>query len=220
MDRRGFLQTLSSFGIALGIPGPAIATAPESDIRKAWNEALANPVKFDVEWNTLSIHGFREPETRRDCVNFEIPNKASAADLISIAKDNWRVKNIISGTYYDSESLDGDPEDVKEKDWIKWLKRRPRNVSIVVDKLNSWLDERGFDEWDCEEADKNGKTAQSGARRFWINKDELMEKFSIGIVDGDRPGSSYYAAELYIDVDSANEIARRNRIPIYFQEMS
>jgi hypothetical protein len=121
--------------------------------------------------------------------------------------------------YYPQKAPEGYPEDVQELAWKAWLRKNPRHAARAAKQLQALQDEPGINEWDIEEADQNGLTAQSAARRFWIDQEDLMELLSVGIVQGDRPGSSYYAAELYNDVDRANEIARRKAFrTIFFRE--
>jgi hypothetical protein len=52
---------------------------------------------------------------------------------------------------------------------------------------------------------------------FFESEPAIAREFSIVIVDGDHPGSSYYAAELRTDIDEANAIARAQGIPIRFE---
>ena len=45
---------------------------------------------------------------------------------------------------------------------------------------------------------------------------EVIELLSIELVEGEYPGSSYYAAELSIPVEEANAIAEQNNVLIRF----
>jgi hypothetical protein len=46
---------------------------------------------------------------------------------------------------------------------------------------------------------------------------EFNDLFNIVIVEGCHPGSSYYAAELHMDVAAANELAMEEGLPIRFE---
>ena len=45
---------------------------------------------------------------------------------------------------------------------------------------------------------------------------EICELLGVSIIEGDHPGSSYFAAELDISVEEANKIATEHEIPIRF----
>jgi hypothetical protein len=45
---------------------------------------------------------------------------------------------------------------------------------------------------------------------------EICDLLGVSIIEGDHPGSSYFAAELDISVEEANQIATEHEIPIRF----
>ena len=47
---------------------------------------------------------------------------------------------------------------------------------------------------------------------------EVAEMFKIDLIEGEHPGSTYYAAELSIPVEEANKLAHQNQIPIRFNQ--
>ncbi len=80
--------------------------------------------------------------------------------------------------------------------------------------MNEWLDDMGED--DYEYADLHGESSRGEALSFFRNEPETADIFNIVIVEGDRPGSSYFAAELRMDMSEANELAARLNLPIRF----
>jgi hypothetical protein len=57
-------------------------------------------------------------------------------------------------------------------------------------------------------------TAQGAAFEFFEDMDEnLLNGLGVEIVYGDRPGSTYYAAELTGDIGNANQAAKKKRSP-------
>ena len=46
--------------------------------------------------------------------------------------------------------------------------------------------------------------------------DEVIELLGIEIVEGEHPGSSYYAAELSMPIETANKIAEQKKVAIRF----
>lgn len=47
----------------------------------------------------------------------------------------------------------------------------------------------------------------------------LTEELGIKIVEGEHPGSTYYAAELRVPVEDANEAAARLELPFRFRQV-
>ena len=87
------------------------------------------------------------------------------------------------------------------------------------------LDERVEGEWlseapdPCQEWEAYYKTgdAQGAAYDHFLREDlELMDALGIVVVEGDCPGSSYYAAELHTSVEAANRIAAERGWTIRF----
>lgn len=50
-----------------------------------------------------------------------------------------------------------------------------------------------------------------------VYEDEIEELFEIRVIEGEHPGSSYYAAELAITIEEANKRAAAHDMPVQFQ---
>jgi hypothetical protein len=109
-------------------------------------------------------------------------------------------------------------EELEDEDegWKKWIKTEgdegtPRFKKVIVDWLAAPI------EW-TEDMPDNA-TAQDGAKRFFEHEDlaELNE-LGVSIVEGEYPGSTYYAAELSGTVEKANEIAQQLGLSYRFRE--
>jgi hypothetical protein len=138
----------------------------------------------------------------------DIPGDPEA--LIQLADEHTPVENHIN---YLHEVALGEDETLAPT-WVAWL--RSGNAEQVVHELDAWL--RSWpDENDWENFNRSGQTGQGSARMFFESEPAIAREFSIVIVDGDHPGSSYYAAELRTDIDEANAIARAQGIPIRFE---
>lgn len=72
------------------------------------------------------------------------------------------------------------------------------------------------DEWDAEHITLSGQGGQGSALWYFRDEFEYCDEFRIVIIEGDCPGSSYFAAELRMPVDEANELAKEMGIPIRF----
>ncbi len=113
-------------------------------------------------------------------------------------------------------------EQIRERedaDWYvtsSWLLGLDKEVykREIVPIVDTWLDE-GLDEWDYE----SGKvaTGQDFALSYFQCMDRTqLELLGVVIIEGEHPGSSYYAAELRCSVDEANAAARAHGIPVRF----
>ena len=85
-----------------------------------------------------------------------------------------------------------------------------------------------IDKWFGEPPDRRGDesdylpesgTAQGAAMEFFneMPVDDL-EKLGVEIIEGECPGSTYYAAELRMDIVEANRIAKIEDIPVRFKK--
>jgi hypothetical protein len=85
-----------------------------------------------------------------------------------------------------------------------------------VPDIETWFEEPP--DWNFEDDYlPDSGTAQGAALAFFSDMaaDEL-ETLGVEIVEGDHPGSDYYAAELRGDIDAANRAAEKAGIPVRF----
>ncbi len=101
--------------------------------------------------------------------------------------------------------------------WQAWVRLggptyRPKFIKILED----WLDAPvywGEQDWFPEDWNDQGK-----ALRFFRGvAADVADEVGVVIVEGEHPGSSYYAAELRADVDAANATAARLQLPFRFR---
>ena len=87
----------------------------------------------------------------------------------------------------------------------------------VVPIVEKWLDSEP--EW-INESDylPASSSAQELALQHFQSMDhKLLSVLGVVIVEGEHPGSTYYAAELQIGTDEANERARQLNVPLRFK---
>ncbi len=210
MDRRSFLKSLAALGSAVALPAGVIASAPDEVIEVAWRSALVEPVTFYVnEYGTISYSATAEYPTSRIAL-FDLDYLTGREDLIAAAQTDWKVANRIDEAMI---SAVGEDQDLSWEDWLS--QADDDTVDELVCEINAYLDESP-DECDWERADLAGYSDRGAALSFFRDEFECNDLFKIAIVEGEHPGSSYYAAELRIDIDSANAIAEREGIPIRF----
>lgn len=90
-----------------------------------------------------------------------------------------------------------------------------RFVNAVKAELEDWLDD--YPDPEREDSFDSTPDPMASAYRYFRSSD-ACKKLDIEIVEGEHPGSSYYAARLVIDVDEANERCRKLNLPYEFRE--
>ena len=194
---------------------------------------------------TLEMEGIELPKTRAEAYDLSLSNPVDAGDLLGAAEDcqplNWELCSAYSSHRENLENelaalntanlegkdlkkiqeleeslseLPSDP-DSGMSDWVESLSKK--NLKPLVRQIRSWL--KAPPDW-AQEDDyiPQEKTGQGAALEFFQNmENEEIDSLGITIVEGDRPGSSYYAAELSGDIKSANLAAVKNGINVWFK---
>jgi hypothetical protein len=139
---------------------------------------------------------------------------SSREELFSSAQGNASVADLLESELSDPDWFDeGVPV---PEDWEAWLKTADDDtIDRLVDRVNDWINDTP-DEHDYEIADLRGYSGRGDALRYFRDEFEYGDDFDIVVVEGDCPGSSYFAAELRMDLDEANALARELDIPIRF----
>ena len=214
MNRREFLQSVAAFATWAAFPLDAVATAPESVIDQIWATALETPTIFYVnEYGALSCDAVETyPATRKELLDYQ--EVTTRDELISFARDHSAGADFLECEHSDPRWFsyaDSVPED-----WEEWLATADDDtVSTLIKMMNDWINDTP-DERDYESADLGGYSGRGHALRFFRDDFEYGDDFNIVVVEGDCPGSSYFAAELRMDVDDANALAKDLGIPIRF----
>jgi hypothetical protein len=99
------------------------------------------------------------------------------------------------------------------RDWVNRLDER--QFKSIVKHVAKWLRKR----WDAGEEDYVERyTAQGSALNYFANVDS--EVLGVKVIEGEHPGSTYYAAELRQPMEDANRAAEENGIPVRFVKAS
>ncbi len=212
MNRREFLLSLAALGAAVAVPFGKLATASEALIDQTWEAAIQEPMTFYVKpAGTLSF-GTDEnwPQSRTELLGVSLV--ASRADLFELAGENGQFECFLENDYLEQSE---DDESIGP-DWQSWVAGADDDtLAELIDRANDWVYGQA-DGSDWEFADLNGYSDRGAALAFFRGNFEFNDTFNIEIVEGCHPGSTYYAAELRMDVDEANELARELDIPIRF----
>ena len=213
MNRRHFLQSLAALGCGIALPGVALANAPDAIIEEAWQAANNYPLTFYVSsWGTISFGNDENWRKSRSELLGLMP-VTDRAGLIELADENWRFASILEDRIPEC-AIEGT---IGDADWQVWLGQVSDDAAEELIALaNDWIDDDA-DESDWELADLRGYSDRGAALTFFRDEFEFCDTFNVVIVEGDHPGSSYFAAELRMDVDEANAMANQQGIPIRFE---
>ena len=206
----------------------------------------AEPItEFEVsEGGTLRMADFAEAETRAEFYEYVASFwSRSPKDLAEAMGEcqplAWAVHSIYSNfrdeleaDFQDAQGagsghkrkladlkaqLDALPEEPEEgaADWLLSLTSKEFE-GRVVPEIEKWFGEPP--NWSFEDGylPESG-TAQGAALEFFRDMvaDDL-ETLGVDVVEGEHPGSTYYAAELRGDIDEANRAAEAAGIPVRF----
>lgn len=210
MNRREFLQSLAAIGTVLVIDPSVLAKAGDMEIDAAWDAISASPRVFYVsgEGALSSSFGIEHHTTRQMLFSLpDVPKEKLA--LIEYIASNDIVECHIENLFY----AESDEEEI-----LSWRERMEENAEVIEDVISDiemWLNEypEGA-EW--EYADLNGYSGRGDALQFFESQADLKELLNITIIYGNHPGSTYYAAELRMDIADANAIAEVQGLPIRF----
>lgn len=169
---------------------------------------------FEVDdYNTISYADFAAPETRSEiyCIYPEHPDTPEA--LLEAATDCAPLQWLIAEHYLKYREDPAHPDrmtilpEEPDEGWQDWLSALgSETFAQLKEAVHTWLNEPPNWAWE-DDYIPDSATAQGSALEFFKNELALQEQLKIRIVEGEYPGSSYYAAELLTSVDEANAVA-------------
>jgi hypothetical protein len=104
-----------------------------------------------------------------------------------------------------------------DEGWQDWLRIEGAGVlDRFKREIETWLAEDV--DWSQMEFWPSGWSGQGRAKSFFENLDsDTLDALGVEIVEGEHPGSTYYAAELRNGIDKANETAGKLGLPFRFR---
>lgn len=216
LNRRQFLQALLGLGAAIALPGP-IAEANDAAIDAAWTDALAKPWYFEVsEFGTIVEADYVEPRFRSEVWDLWDRQPRTPEHLIAEVEQIAPLVSAFQAYAEERCEIDaalGDPDE----GWKLWIRTEgepgiDRFWDFVDEWLGSKIDVNDYD-WFPHDAHAGGR-----AYKFFLQLDpDLADALAVEIVEGDHPGSDYFAAELRQPIDEANTEAARLGLPFRFR---
>jgi hypothetical protein len=248
ISRRHFLKLASGIGLGIAIAPLKLEAASASALDRIWQQANQAPLLFDVtEYGTLSVADYPDPKVRRDAYDLPTGWDANPSDLALAVNTciplSWLAADLhreALETKYQSAhdsllDLIGCPGAVMKimantrKNWgdsdcpivvQDWLENLgPADFEDAVVAVKDWLDTEP--DWTCEyEYFDDWADGQRAALNFFRDIDfDSLSGINIDIVEGEHPGSTYYAAELAMGPEEANAIALHEGIPLRFRSV-
>lgn len=215
MNRREFLKSLAAIGTAISISPAQLAQAAPEEIDQAWAALLKEPRTFYVgDGGTLtSFFDADCPTWQQDLFGLgDVPT--SQAELVPYIESVRRLEDYIGNLFEDAADED---KVGSAGTWQEWLAADEEAFAEIKDQLVEWLADDA-DSTDWEYADLGGYTGRGDALEFFNQERETAKLLNIAIIYGAHPGSSYYAAELHMDVDAANALVEEQGLPIRFEQ--
>lgn len=239
INRRTFLQALIAAGASYALP----TKATQAQVDELWAQAQANPWYFEVnELGTLVEADAASPQIWADIFDVTPRGFTTPKSVIGEIETAPLLVSHISNLMDDEiDSLENDLEDnppsknqeliaLKKKidtlkkareesndPWMDWIEMEGEaGVAKFRGHVDDWLS-KSID-WMQSEWFPSGSMPQGAALNFFHRQPyDLLEALGVVIIEGEHPGSSYYAAELVGSIKEANANAERLGLPFRFK---
>jgi len=224
MDRRTFLKALAALGVSLPMPLDLLA-ASDQELDSAWRQARDLWELFEVgEGGVLSFANYENLD-RADAYCLPWGAQLSVEEIGDCPPLQWKVSALYLEDLEAREWDEGEdrvvdsrsPYEIAESDWPAWFRSlQGLRRDEVIAELNAWL--RDEPDWGWEEDYLPDRATGQGAAFEYFSEaeSEVRKALRIRVIEGDRPGSNYIAAELHMCVEEANAIAVENGWTILF----
>jgi len=240
LDRRTFLEGLIAAGASFALS----SKASKAEVEIVWQNAQANPWFFEVDENGTLVEGqIKEPQVWADVFDIRPDYFRDPVSIISEILDCYPLTSHLDTLFHhEIESLENNlrsmstestndfaalqkkvdalkqTRDDFEEPWQDWIELEGTGgVEYFKQRVSDWL--AGPIDWSQAEWIPLRSGPQGRALAFFEQQSpELLDAVGVVIVEGDHPGSSYYAAELRIDVGDANSAVTNLGLPFRFKK--
>jgi hypothetical protein len=217
-----------ALGVSLPMPLDLIA-ASDPELDAAWRQARDVWGLFEVgEGGVLSFANYENLD-RADAYCLPWAARLSVEEIEHCQPLQWKVSELY---LEDLEALEWDEREEQGRGFPLAVRDRGDRLARmvpglrgqrrdeVIAELDAWL--RDEPDWGWEDDYLPDRATGQGAAFEYFNDAgfEVRKALKIRVIEGDRPGSNYIAAELHMDVEEANAIAEENGWTIRFVEES
>ena len=239
LNRRELLLTLVGLGATIAFSSP-LSHATDLQIDGVWDAFAKDPWYFEVnDHGTIVESGNYEPKINSDVYqSVSVAYLKTPQDVVDEVNDYEELRShFVRLASNELEQVESDlkvegleksqkmallklrevlqDEDEGWQDWV--LLAGKKGVPRFRDAIEEWLGEPV--NWNFSDFWPQGWSSQGRALSFFKDLDfHTNEALGVQIIEGEHPGSSYYAAELRSDINAANAAAAELGLPFRFRE--
>lgn len=186
-----------------GVPEPKVNADVFSGVSTSHIDSFSDLIMEISSCQPLSNYFGQLANNEAENVEYKLDS-----DETLTAKQKKMLRKLIS-------ELESDPAD--DDGWKAWIsastpQELPKFLALIDDWLTSPLN------WNESDYFDDTWSGQDRAKKFFESEDsDILDALQIEIVEGSCPGSSYSAAELGIDIETANKVARRLKLGYRFK---
>ena len=238
IDRRRFLAGLIAVGATVRLSRSVEAATP-AEIEEAWTDLLKDPWIFKVSDRTIIDESVEEPKVWGDVFDHLSGGSVDVSEIEAcpplLAQVQYHaemhlddMRQTLLGLFSEVATRSNDPKSVRR---LNELLKLSVQLESEDDRWKAWIELEGQSEleelveewlqspldWSQSEWFPVDWGGQGGAFRYFSSLDrEVLDELDVVIVEGDRPGSTYFAAELLQPILEANKAAARLGLPFRF----
>lgn len=238
LNRRQFLAGLLSVGATIALP-VALAQASTAQVNTAWKQLLKDPWYFDVnDFGTILASSIDEPKIRSDVFDIDIGDRCTPQSLVSeienccpltthfqqLAQNELddalsRLEDDDSLSFFERRRLKRLAKALDDADdgWAAWVMLEgAADLPRFKQEVEQWLaSDIGYQDYDWF---PSGATSQGSAKQFFESLSyDTLDALGVVIIEGEHPGSTYFAAELRQPIEDANAAAEELELPFRFK---
>ncbi|MBC7548724.1 MAG: hypothetical protein H7224_08825 [Polaromonas sp.] len=239
LNRRELLIALVGMGATIALSSP-LSQATHLQIDGVWSALTKDPWYFEVNGQGTILESSNDEPT----INSDVYQSISVAylktpqdviDEVNIYEELRSHFMHLASNELEQVESDLDDEDIgkvarqallklrdalqdEDEGWCDWvLLAGKKGVPRFRDAIEAWLGEPV--NWMATDFWPKGWSSQGQALSFFSDLDfHITEALGVKIIEGEHPGSSYYAAELRSGITAANAAAGELGLPFRFRE--
>jgi len=225
LSRRSFLKGLSTVTFL------TFQKINVSSTFEALGEILdIEPLIFNVHRKQLEIANYFNTPNRYDAYGVNQSDIKTKDDLIDYCDANsFLLRQVYEYSQQAFEDKMMEDQSIESLEGL--IKNLDSNQFIgLLRNVHEWFEEEPWEEDELSPYNReiishlNGYDAAfklflEGDDAYEIEPNEIADAMKISVIEGEHPGSTYYAAELTMSVDEANQLAKDNDYPIRFVEV-